>query len=227
MCIRSTARRVAALSSWSGRCRPRSSSPSGISSVLPLERIIARSTRLASSLTFPGQACRRSALSASLGMTSTCRFIGRASCRTKNRTSAGMSSGRSRSGGTWMGKTFKRRFGSVPGYRRAPPLHARLPACRRGHGGRMCDQGRLRAEQPVPRNRRKKPTGRTGRPRSPARRRCHPRSAQSNFRYSTRSCFSSSEQIRTSKALLWRLCGDYAQKGSPTCSFAPPSPRFV
>src|SRR5437879_7908390 len=47
------------------------------------------------------------ALRAPLGMTSTRRFIGRARRCTKNRTSAGMSSGRSRNGGTWRGENFK------------------------------------------------------------------------------------------------------------------------
>jgi len=77
-------------------------------SVGPGERITARSITFCSSRTLPGHGHRLNASIVSRGTASIGRRSRFAYRWTKCRTSGGMSSGRSRSGGTRIGKTLRR-----------------------------------------------------------------------------------------------------------------------
>ncbi len=77
-------------------------------STLPRVSRTARSTTFSSSRTLPGHSILLRVRRASAGILSILRPIRRAILKVKAFTSSGISSGRSRSGGRWIGKTFSR-----------------------------------------------------------------------------------------------------------------------
>ncbi len=83
---------------------------SGIDSCNTLPRVssTARSITFSSSRTLPGHSIWLSVRSVSAGMLSILRPRRRAILKVKAFTSSGISSGRSRSGGRWIGKTLRR-----------------------------------------------------------------------------------------------------------------------
>ena len=83
-------------------------SDTGISSSGPWERITARSITFCISRMFPGQLYRTRVFMTSVGIVSIRRPIRRAKRWVKWRASIGMSSRRSRKGGSTTGKTFRR-----------------------------------------------------------------------------------------------------------------------
>ena len=87
---------------------PLPKSATGTSRAEPRVRITARSIRFSSSRIFPGQCQRVSFFILAAGTDSISFSMRRAYFWAKYRTSRGMSSGRSRSGGIWMGKTLSR-----------------------------------------------------------------------------------------------------------------------
>src|SRR5258708_4684354 len=81
----------------------------GARSVVPGDRMTARSTKFCNSRTLPRQAYRLTAAIVSTGPVSTCRFMRREQSLTKAFTSKGLSSRLCRSGGTATGKTLRRK----------------------------------------------------------------------------------------------------------------------
>src|ERR1035437_1371995 len=108
MCSRSAASRVSSTRFFSAVVLIGTSSPNGGTSTEPCVRITARSIKFSNSRTFPGHSNPPRISIVFLGMLVIDLLIRRANFWTKYSTSNGMSSRRSRNGGTRIGNTFSR-----------------------------------------------------------------------------------------------------------------------